>query len=99
MRTPSEPRADSALVDTLKAQIAALEAHVETLKAQLAAAEARLVELDARHVADLAQERERANRAISAFEALVQRLEAMAEARRPWWRRLTSALAWGKGGT
>jgi hypothetical protein len=26
--------------------------------------------------------------AIAAFESLAQRLEAMAEARRPWWRRL-----------
>jgi hypothetical protein len=26
--------------------------------------------------------------AIAAFEGLAQRLEAMAEARRPWWRRL-----------
>jgi hypothetical protein len=25
---------------------------------------------------------------IAAFESLAQRLEAMAEARRPWWRRL-----------
>jgi hypothetical protein len=26
--------------------------------------------------------------AIAAFESLAQRLEAMAEARQPWWRRL-----------
>jgi hypothetical protein len=30
----------------------------------------------------------RADRAIAAFESLAQRLEAMAEARRPLWRRL-----------
>jgi hypothetical protein len=28
--------------------------------------------------------------AISAFESLAERLEAIAEARRPWWRRLVT---------
>jgi hypothetical protein len=37
---------------------------------------------------DVRHERARADRAIAAFESLAQRLEAMAEARRPWWRRL-----------
>ena len=78
--------------------IKALEAHVATLKEQLAAAEAR----NAQHVADLAAEQQRTSQAIAlaseesaktaqaiaAFESLAQRLEAMAEARRPWWRRL-----------
>jgi hypothetical protein len=36
----------------------------------------------------VATESERADRAIAAFESLAQRLEALAEARRPWWRRL-----------
>jgi hypothetical protein len=36
----------------------------------------------------LRTESERADRAIAAFESLAQRLEAMAEARRPWWRRI-----------
>jgi hypothetical protein len=40
----------------------------------------------------LAAERERADKAIAAFEALARRLEAMAEARRPaWWRWLRFA--------
>jgi hypothetical protein len=39
----------------------------------------------------LASERERADRAIAAFEGLARRLEAMAEASRPWWRRLGRA--------
>jgi hypothetical protein len=34
----------------------------------------------------IATERERADRAVAAFESLAPRLEAMAEA--PWWRRL-----------
>jgi hypothetical protein len=75
--------------------IKALEAHVATLKEQLAASEARLekqaadsAERDARHTADLAAERARTEKAIAAFESLAQRLEAMAAARRPWWRRL-----------
>ena len=48
--------------------------------------------------ADLAPERKRADKAIAAFEQLARRLEEMAEARRPWWRRLASP-AWGKRGT
>jgi transposase len=40
----------------------------------------------------LAAKRERADKAIAAFEALARRLEAMAEARRPaWWRWLRFA--------
>ena len=53
------------------------EAHVETLKAQLAAAEGRASEESAKTA-----------QAIAAFEGLAQRLEAIAEARRRWWRRL-----------
>ena len=70
----------------------ALEAHVETLKgelgtlkAQLAAADVR----DAQHVADLAAERMKTEKAIVAFGALADRLDALATERaRPWWRRL-----------
>jgi hypothetical protein len=54
-----------------------LSAHVETLKAQLAGAEARAGE-----------EAAKTERAIAAFESLAVKLEAMAEGRRPWWRRL-----------
>jgi hypothetical protein len=66
--------------------IKALEAHVETLKEQLAAAEAR----DAQHVAQLAAEQAKTEKAIEAFSMLAQRLEAMAaqHAIKPWWRRL-----------
>jgi len=62
-----------------------LEAHVSTLKEQLAAAEARLAAADA----SLAAERARTGKAIEAFGALADRLDALAAERaRPWWRRL-----------
>jgi DNA repair exonuclease SbcCD ATPase subunit len=97
-----EEAAAPALVDALRGQLVALESHIKTLqadkealtqdltttradlsahvdmlKAQLASAEARAGE----EAAKTAQ-------AIAAFEQLAQRLEALAEARRPWWRRL-----------
>ena len=72
--------------------IKALEAHVATLLSQLAATEARLAAADAResqHVADLAAERAQTAKAIEAFAALAERLDALAAERaRPWWRRL-----------
>ena len=65
--------------------ITALEAHVETLKRQLTAAEARL----AQHVADLTAEKARTEKAIEAFSALADRLDALAAERaNPWWHRL-----------
>jgi hypothetical protein len=57
--------------------IKALEAHVATSKEQLAAAEARLGAADAQ-----------TEKAIAAFAALAERLDALAAARRPWWHRL-----------
>jgi chromosome segregation ATPase len=66
--------------------IKALEAHVRTLKEQLAAAEARADKT----AADLAAEQARTTQAIAAFESLAEKLEALAEARRPWWRRLVN---------
>jgi hypothetical protein len=103
VRTPSEPRADLALIETLKAQIIGLQAHVETLKAQLAASEARTTTAEARldkqaaefaerftqHSFDIAAERAQTEKAIAEFSALAERLAALAEERsRPWWRRL-----------
>lgn len=58
-------------------QVAAMQAHVATLKAQLAAAEARA-----------SDEAAKTAQAIAAFQSLAKRLEAIAAARRPWWRRL-----------
>ena len=77
--------------------IKALEAHVETLKEQLAAAEARAEKLaaefadrDAERLAMLTAEQAKTEKAIEAFSALAQRLEAMAaqHAIKPWWQRL-----------
>lgn len=87
VRTPSERRTDG---PTIKA----LEAHVETLKEQLVAAEARLAAAEAhdvQHVADLAAEREKAERAWAELSALAERLAQLAEEanqRRSWWRRV-----------
>ncbi len=89
-------RADSDRVSSADATtIKALEAHVETLKAQLAAAEARidkqaddLVAHDTAYAAGLAAERARTEKAIAAFASLAERLDALANQRRPWWRRL-----------
>ena len=54
-----------------------LSAHIETLRGQLAGAEARAGE----EAAKTAQ-------AIAALQSLAERIETLAEARRPWWRRL-----------
>jgi hypothetical protein len=45
---------------------------------------------DAQHSAELKAEQARTEKAIAAFSALAERLDAMAaeRARRPWWRRL-----------
>jgi hypothetical protein len=68
---------NEALKQDLTTTRADLSAHVETLKTQLAGAEARAGE----EAAKTAQ-------AIAVFQSLAQRLEAIAEARKPWWRRL-----------
>ena len=64
-------------VETLKAELEHRAAELETRKAQLAGAEARAGE----EAAKTAQ-------AIAAFASLAERLEAIAQARRPWWRLL-----------
>jgi len=96
VRTPSGRVSDASL-------IRALEAHAATLKEQLAGAEARIEKLIAQlatqgeqHageraelVAQIAAERARAEKAIEAFSALAEPLEALAAERaKPWWRRL-----------
>jgi hypothetical protein len=69
---------DSALLHALEAHIVTLKGENETLKGQLAAA-----------VASLAAERAQTEKAIAAFAALADRLDALAVERlRPWWRRL-----------
>ena len=66
-----------------------MEAHVETLKEQLEKQTADFAERDAERTAELAAERQRADKAISAFAQLAERLDALAAERaKPWWRRL-----------
>jgi hypothetical protein len=78
VRTPSIQASDAQLIK-------ALEAHVATLKEQLSAAEARLAASDA----SLAAEQAKTEKAIAAFAALAERLDALAADRtKPWWRRL-----------
>jgi hypothetical protein len=93
-----EPRPNHELVHAIKALRDQLTTAVERetrLVAQLAGAEARAekqaVEFaarDAERRAMLTAEQARTTQAIAAFESLATRLEALAEARRPWWRRL-----------
>ena len=73
--------------ETLKGDIEALRAQLADEKARTAAAETRLIDA----AAVLEAERERTGKAIAAFSALAERLDALAEERRrPWWRRLVS---------
>ena len=75
---------DPALADALRGQLAALESHIKTLQADNDALKQDLTAARA----DLAAEQARTTQAIAAFEALALKLEAIAEARRPWWRRI-----------
>jgi hypothetical protein len=86
-RSPPGRRAfDPVLMTALERHIKTLQSENEVLKQQLAAADAR----NAQHVAELAGERARTEKAITAFAALAERLDALAvERARPWWRRLT----------
>ena len=69
-QTPAVRASDQALMDALREHNETLKADVETLKGQLAAAEARIEKQAAEFSSDLAAERERADKAISAFSAL-----------------------------
>jgi hypothetical protein len=90
VRTATEHAIDPALVDSLRDHVATLKAENETLKAQLAASEERTTATEARVTAAdarAADEAAKTAQAIAAFESLAQRLEAIAEAKRPAWRR------------
>jgi hypothetical protein len=95
-RTPPVRTEESALLHALEGHVASLKAENERLVAQLAGGEARaekqaaeFAERFALHSADLAGERARADKAIGAFAALADRLDALAAERlRPWWKRL-----------
>jgi hypothetical protein len=77
-RSPSGRKAvDPALVSALESYIKTLQGDIEALKEQLSAVGA-----------DLVAERARTEKAIEAFAALAERLDALAAERaRPWWRR------------
>ena len=85
-----------ALVHALESHIKTLQGEAEALKARLrieadrlAAAEARAEKQAAELGADLAAERAKTEKAIAAFRALADRLDALAAERaRSWWRRL-----------
>jgi hypothetical protein len=73
-----------------RARAGAAEARVEAAEVRAAEERQRADKAIAGFEALLSTESERADRAISAFESLAERLEAIAEARRPWWRRLVT---------
>ncbi len=82
-RRAPDVRADA--VPDNPALVTALEGHIETLKTDIERLEAQLAGAGA----DLAAEREKTGKAIAAFSALAERLDALAAERaRPWWRRL-----------
>jgi chromosome segregation ATPase len=94
-RLPDEPYSsqapvirpsDQALTDALRAHVETLKGDIEALRAQLSQRDAQLITA----AADLESERARTSAAISAFASLAEKLDALAEARRPWWRRLVS---------
>jgi hypothetical protein len=79
-------------VHTLLVQVARLEGELGGAREALGEARARADAAEARSTelsADLAAERARSKKAITAFEAVAERLDMLAaEQARPWWRRL-----------
>jgi hypothetical protein len=70
------------------AGLAAERAKVEAERAKAERMIAEFAARDAQHAADLAGERARTEKAIAAFASLADRLDALANQRRPWWQRL-----------
>ena len=70
------------------AGLAAERAKVEAERAKAERLIAEFAARDAQQAADLAAEKARTDRAIAAFADLADRLDALAERSRPWWRRL-----------
>ena len=84
-------------IATLKEQLATAEARIEKLTAELTARDASHADDRAKAdktlaelVAQLAAEKANTEKAIQAFSALADRLDALAAAaqRRPWWKRI-----------
>ena len=103
VRTTVERANDAALVNALESHINTLQGEIDALKQQLrvetdrlAATEAQSERLaadfaarNAQHIAELKAEQAKTEKAIAAFAALAERLDALAADRsRPWWRRL-----------
>jgi hypothetical protein len=92
--TAAEARIDKQAEDLVAydtayaAGLAAERAKVEAEKAKAEKAIAEAAAREVRLVADLEAERAHTVKAIEAFAALADRLDALAAARRPWWRRL-----------
>jgi hypothetical protein len=88
---PQTIKALQARVEDLIAELAGARGELGGVREALGEARARADAADTRAAeiaADLAVEKARAGRAIEAFAALADRLDTLAEARRPWWRRL-----------
>ncbi len=97
-------RPDTAATDDMAVAFAALGAELKGLLGSLAEGRANdeqrqnmaerqgadLAERNAQLAAELAAERAKAEKAIAEYATLAERLEALAQARRPWWRRLVS---------
>jgi hypothetical protein len=80
-----------ARVENLIAELAGARGELGGVREALGEARARADAADTRAAeiaADLAAEKARAGRAIEAFADLADRLDQLAEARRPWWRRI-----------
>ena len=72
--------------DSHAALVSSLESHINTLRADNDALRQDLTATRA----DLAAEQARTTAAIEAFAQLATRLEEIAQARRPWWRRIVA---------
>jgi hypothetical protein len=81
---PARKSVDPALMHAVEAHNATLKADVERLEAQLTYEKARTTATEVQ----LAEANARADKAIAALGALADQIAALAEARKPWWRRL-----------
>ena len=70
------------------ADLTAERAKVEAERAKAERVIAEFAARDAQHAAELKAEQAQTEKAIEAFASLADRLDALANQRRPWWRRL-----------
>ena len=98
VRTPSGRASDASLIKVLEEHVARLKEQLAGTEGELVGTREALTEARARAAAAEAraeaaearagEESAKTAQAIAAFESLAQRLETIAEARRPWWRKL-----------